>query len=133
MRDWHLLDLAALEHGENLLQAVIIGSARFESHNYVFGDRHKNSDLADSMPMNGMQDGTIDAGKKLSKIDFYPSHKRGLPLPRNYRPSLDHQRKSSHEQLAHGSVRAPALRRLHPAHADAERFKHLSVVFEGLL
>src|SRR5918996_4031965 len=109
MRDWHLLDLAALEHGENLLQSVVVGCARFESHDDVLGNRHENSDFADPVAMNGVQDGTVDAGKKLSEVDFYPSHKRGLPLPRNYRSSLDHQRKSSHEKLAHGSVRAPTL------------------------
>src|SRR6516162_693775 len=122
MRDWHLLNLAALKHGENLLQAVIIGRARFEPHYYVLGNRYKNSDLADPVPVNGMQDGAIDAGKKLSEVDFYPSHKRRLSLPGNYRPSLNDQRESSHEKLAHGSVRAPTMWSIHPAHSHAERF-----------
>src|SRR5215475_10017588 len=81
MSDWHLLYLAALEHGEHLLQTVVIGSARFKPHNYVLGDRHKYTHLADPVPMDGMQNGTIDARKELSKVDFYPAHKRGLPLP----------------------------------------------------
>src|SRR5262245_52638011 len=81
MRDWHLLYLAALEHGKDLLQTVVIGSARFEPHNYVLGDRHKDSHLADPVAVDGVQNRTTDAGKKLSKIDFYPTHKRGLPLP----------------------------------------------------